>query len=108
MTSVRRGDERQPVRTPSWLTAALDQRLAQMDTATGGALPLMQFDMVLMPLTEPEEDATPAERERWEFTCDNCGKYAPSTMLSGDITVVHRGMTMAITLGACPECWELD
>lgn len=100
-----------PVHTPAWLIAKIDQRLAELDTLTGNVLPalvkLQDYAMVLLPLSEPAEGACSVERERWEHTCDHCGKYGPGTMRCGHVEKLHREIPVVVTLGACPECWDL-
>lgn len=92
---------------PAWLVAALDQLLARLDQTTGGALATLGFDVVLIPLTEPPENATPQEHARWEYTCDNCGLYSKEELRTGTVGLDHHGLQLVVGLGACQTCWRL-
>ena len=96
------------VREPAWLTAAADQRIARFNEALGGADFFMKFDILQMTLTEPDESAEgQAAFDRWDHSCDNCGKYMPKGLVCRTIERQLEGVKAVITVGACPLCWEL-
>lgn len=89
---------------PSWLTAAVDQRLALMSDAIQRAQ-AQGINIMMTPLTEPPEGASDAEYKRWDQACDNCGKV-------GDIYTGHATkdvglVQVIITFGVCDECKDL-
>lgn len=95
---------------PAWLIAKVDQRLAQMSQAMDtpeGRFALSLTDIVLTPLAEPPEGATPLEFERWDKTCDNCGKHCPTSLYTGHVMRLHLGTRVNLTFGVCPECKEI-
>ena len=97
-------------REPAWLVAKVDQRLALMQQATGGP-GLFELDdktVVLLTLTEPGPGATPADFERWDKTCDNCGHYCPSSLYTGHVTREWGKIQAIITFGVCPSCKEVS
>jgi hypothetical protein len=96
-----------PRREPAWLTAMIDQRMALMEEHLGNPANV-PANVVMTPLTEPEEDATNADRERWERTCDNCGTYCDNdTPFYTGSTVRMRGNVQVIFMfGVCAPCKE--
>lgn len=93
---------------PAWLTAAADQRIALMADILGepGKTGLKTYGMVMTTLTEPEEGASPEQMKRWEFTCDNCNRYCPTTMVSSHVRRDIGGTPVSVVFGACPRCLE--
>jgi hypothetical protein len=92
---------------PAWLTAAIDQRLALMVEVMGpSTFPLAKnYGVMLTPLTEPEEDATQAEMDRWDRTCDNCGKDCTGLeFFAGSAMRSAFGTNVCFTFGVCAEC----
>jgi hypothetical protein len=95
---------------PVWLAAALEARVETL----GGAVLLGQAaateaGVVMATLTEPPEHATPAQRDRWERTCDNCGAHCPGTFYTGTAARLTRtGVQVIITFGVCPACKDLS
>jgi len=93
--------------TPPWLTAKIDQRVALMLDTLGPAVSgFDEYTVVMTPLTEPEEDATPAEIQRWERACDNCGRYCHvgENFFTGHLVRDVEGHQVIFMFGACPEC----
>jgi hypothetical protein len=88
---------------PAWLTARVDQRLALMSDS---ALDAASANLVLTPLTEPDEDASPAVRQRWDRTCDNCRRYCPDDepFFTGNLVRTWRGTPVIVVFGVCPDC----
>lgn len=92
---------------PPWVTAMVDQRLAQMREAVGGSLAVFALtgaSVVMTMLTEPPEDATRKQINRWERACDRCGVYCPGSFYTGAIQREVEGIQFAIAYGACPLC----
>lgn len=92
---------------PAWLLAKVDQRLALMKEALGelGIRRLKSYTgVIITPVSEPAEDASLAEYERWEHSCDNCGKYCPDSMWTGTVERELSGARVYISFGACPTC----
>jgi hypothetical protein len=91
---------------PRWLTTAADLRIGFMLEQMGGDVP-EGYPFILTPLTEPPEHFTDEERERWERTCDNCGKFCPedTEFYTGAIgREVTEDTRIEIMFGACPAC----
>jgi len=89
---------------PAWVTFLADQRLARILYALGGHLPPPdQYEVVMNPLTEPDEDT---DWERWERTCDNCGTFCPEgeDFYAGVTSREHEGQQVIFTFGACAAC----
>lgn len=90
---------------PRWLATAADQRIGFMLEEMGGVPE--GFPFILTPLTEPPENFTDEQRERWERTCDNCGTYCPedTEFYTGSIgRVVGPEARVEIMFGACAAC----
>lgn len=91
---------------PAWFINLIDQRLALIEHALGGRT--SGYAIIVNPLTEPPESATPEEREKWERTCDRCGKYTPPHVLkfhSGTrMTELRDGTQVVIMFGFCSDC----
>jgi hypothetical protein len=96
---------------PAWLLAKVDQRLALMKDkldSPEGRLALSVMDVVLTPLVEPPEGSTKEQFERWDRTCDNCGKYCPTTLFTGHVIRQFMGTKVNMMFGVCPECKEIN
>ena len=92
-------------REPAWLTSAADQRLAMFEEALGPVLD--HFHVLQMALTEPEDDSD-LEYLRWDRSCDNCKDYRPRDLVAQILErPLREDVKAVITVGACPECWEL-
>lgn len=95
----------EPQDEPPWLTAKVDQRLALMVEKTGGKFP--EGALVAMPLTEPDDGASQEEIERWDRSCDNCGKFIPlgELLYTGSLMrELESGQRVLINFGACATC----
>lgn len=92
---------------PTWLVAMVDQRVAFMREQMGPAGWEMakHLDVLMTPLTEPVEDATPAQHQRWDHSCDKCGKYCPDEGRLHYAYVEYKldGVKVIIFFGACTE-----
>lgn len=89
---------------PSWLKAAIDQRLALMNEALQ-IQQLKGINIVMTPLTEPPEGATEAEYKRWDQACDNCGNVGD--LYTGHATKDVGLIQVIITFGTCARCKDL-
>lgn len=90
---------------PAWLTAKVDQRLAMFEQVLGGQLE--QLHIVMAPLSEPDEDASPEEFEQWDRTCDNCGRYCKEPLefyTGGVVRYLKDGQPVHLTFGVCKDC----
>ncbi len=93
--------------SPPWLKAKVEQRLAfliehgALDVARESGAPfIMTF------LDEGDPDMTAAERERWERTCDGCGRYIPGDgeFYTGHIKRDIEEVQVLMAFGVCGEC----
>jgi hypothetical protein len=99
-----------PYPEPAWLSAKVDQKLALMSEVFS-LMPdklveksLSEYDTMLTPLTEPKEGATPADFERWDSTCDNCGAYCPGTLFTGQVLRLKWNTKIIFMFGVCKTC----
>jgi hypothetical protein len=96
---------------PAWVVAKVDQRLALMAdmlSRFGNPAPaLAEYGLMMTPLSEPDEGATPDEYKIWDRSCDNCGRYCPGDFFTGSVTRTKWGTQIVFTFGTCPECKEL-
>lgn len=93
------------MKEPAWLTDKVNQLIERMK-AEGASAEIFEaagLPMVMTFLTEPEEGASPIDFERWEMTCDNCGKVS-NQLHPGTIRRIAFGVRLEITFGVCPEC----
>jgi hypothetical protein len=93
----------------AWMRQKVRERLVQARPVLRAESP-RGWAVVILMLTEPDEDASDEERERWELSCDRCGTYCPppSDFFTGQVTVVERGHRVAITFGMCRACKQLE
>jgi len=92
---------------PAWVQAKVDQRIAFMRDVMGHlgwALVKSQQALLMTPLTEPNENATQAEMDAWEHSCDNCGKPSKGDLWTGSVSRSVDGVQVVITFGACGRC----
>lgn len=90
---------------PAWLTDKVNQLIERMK-AEGASAEIFEaagLPMVMTFLTEPEEGASPIDFERWEMTCDNCGKVS-NQLRPGAVRRIAFGIRLEITFGVCSEC----
>lgn len=94
--------------TPPWLLAKVDQRLALMEheigKVTGERPNFTGYSLVMTSVTEPDEDVTPEQFEIWDKSCDNCGRYCPTTLWTGHVTRFTWDVQVILTFGVCPQC----
>ncbi len=93
-------------REPAWLTHLIDQRVAPLQE-----LDLSGHQIVLLTLTEPIEGSTPEVTERWERTCDKCGRYCPPhpegedpQFYTGQAMRIIQDRQVIISFGLCAVC----
>jgi hypothetical protein len=92
-----------------WLTARVDQRLALVRQAVGAAPAAERPTIVMTPLTEPPEGGDDATYQRWDRSCDSCGKWCPiGDFYTGHVMRTVGEVQVFITFGVCPECKERD
>jgi hypothetical protein len=97
--------------TPAWLTAKVDQRVALILEVMGAAVKgIDDYTTVMTPLTEPAEGASPAEIQRWERMCDNCGRYCGvgEDFFTGHLVRDVEGHQVVFMFGSCPRCVEKE
>lgn len=95
-------------REPAWLTAKADQRLALMASGhTPVQISKVTASIIMLFLSEPPPDSTPADYATWERSCDNCGRFCPGTFYTGVVKRELHGMEVVITYGVCPDCKDL-
>jgi hypothetical protein len=90
---------------PAWLTDKVNQLIERMkaEGASAEVFEAAGVPFVMTFLTEPGEGAGPIEFERWEMTCDNCGKVS-NELRPGAIRRIAFGVRLEITFGICAEC----
>lgn len=92
-----------PITNPPWVVAKIDQRLAK----AGTVLPALPVNaVILMALTEPPDNCTPAQYKTWDRSCDCCGVYVPDTgnFYTGQSMYDHHGQRIRFTFGVCEMC----
>lgn len=91
---------------PAWLIEAVTERMAKDQAVLANAMAATQSNIVMVFLSEPAEDTPPEERERWERTCDNCGRYCPDEeqFFTGLVHMPLGNGHVEVTFGACPDC----
>ena len=92
-------------KTPPWLAAKIDQRMALLEQAVGNKT--LDVSLVMTPLTEPREGASDAEHQRWDRSCDNCGRYCPpaADFYTGHVVrFLSNGTRVYISFGVCINC----
>jgi hypothetical protein len=69
-----------------------------------------QMELVIVQLGRPEENATREEQDRWELSCDRCGRYCPppTDFHTGGITLVRHKRKIMVTFGLCDDCRALE
>lgn len=94
-----------PHQEPAWLTAKVDQRLALIQTAMLAAADSTDPDFVMTYLDEGGQ-MSDEERERWERTCDNCGRYcaANDDFWTGHVLRQVEGRQVMLAFGVCADC----
>lgn len=86
---------------PAWLTSLVDQRMALIDQA----IAVSPAPLIVTPLQEPPEGATDQEYERWDRSCDCCGKDClHENFYTGQVMrTAQCGAQVIITYGVCQE-----
>lgn len=83
---------------PTWLEAAIDQRVALLEDHHVGQA---KVELVVTPLAEPAD----GDMERWEHSCDNCGVRPPEGIHTGHtFRTLRSGQQVLITFGCCTKC----
>lgn len=91
---------------PPWLQSLVDQRLAQIKEATGGAT-FKGFNIIMVFLTEPPENASNLQMAAWDKTCDKCSRYAGDDIVGAHVQRVWDTVNVVIAFGLCPDCFRL-
>ena len=94
---------------PAWLTAKADQRVALMKEAIGDLLQ-PGMDMIFTMLTEPDDDASVGDYDKWDRTCDNCGTYVPPKVagfFTGQVMREINSVPVMVHFGCCKRCSEM-
>ena len=93
---------------PAWLVAMIDQRLALMEDHIGNTADV-PANVVMTPLSEPEHEMGSEEFERWDRTCDHCGRYCPEPeqFYTGHSVRVRGQVQVIFNFGVCPTCREI-
>ena len=102
-----------------WLQAKVDQRIEFM--VRHGALDIARENgtrFVTSYLDEGEEEMTKEERERWERTCDSCGRYVPpepgadredyDNFYTGYTARTVEDVKIMLAFGVCGTCKNLS
>lgn len=93
------------VPNPPWLVHMMDQRVAELsahvdiDELTMG-LPAM----IMTTLTEPPANATEAQFNTWNMTCDRCGQHQADGVHPGRCYSQIQGRLIELTFGVCDSC----
>lgn len=95
-------------KTPPWLTALVDQRLALVEESgvPAAASALGKIPLIVTPLTEPPPNATHVQHSRWDRTCDGCGEYCPypKDFYTGQVQrTTSTGILVVMFFGVCKE-----
>lgn len=91
---------------PAWLTAKVDQRIAEVREHLAGLANADLFDVIMIQLTELDDTATAWQRQHWEFACDNCREFHPRDLRCSRYEKVIGDQTFVVCFGACPACWD--
>lgn len=93
---------------PAWLTAKVDARLAEIKEAGGFLISAEQQPIIMTFLDEGDPDMTEEEQERWERTCDNCGRYCPTVggmaFYTGHVLRFVEDRQVLMAYGVCDDC----
>ena len=93
--------------SPPWLVEKVEKRInlivsqgAVVYAKKSGAPFIMTF------LDEGDPEMTDEERERWERTCDNCGRYIPEDgeFYTGHMARIVDDVQIMIAFGVCGIC----
>lgn len=87
---------------PVWFTALVDQRVA----AATDVAKHTDANIIFMYLKEAPEGA---DLDRWDLTCDGCGKYAGEELVPVHVARDIGLKQLFIVGGVCSDCrWEDD
>ena len=93
--------------SPTWLVEKVEQRIDLITSQ--GALAFAKESgapFIMTFLDEGDPEMTDEERERWERTCDNCGRYVPDEgeFYTGHIARIVEDVQIMIAFGVCGIC----
>jgi hypothetical protein len=98
----------EPVEEPPWLIAQIDQRIADIKTEMLDAAASADAPFVMTFLNEPDPGATAEEQDRWERSCDHCGRYCPEDgpvdFYTGHAVRTVEDRQVLIAFGICDVC----
>lgn len=89
-----------------WLNQAADRRAKEIGAHLHGSdLDTAGLSTVFTTLTEPPKDASKAEVDTWERTCDRCGKDCTDAPFFTGQTLrrLPGNKILLITYGVCSE-----
>jgi len=91
-----------------WMREKIAERLS-LAMPTLRVAKATHYALVMIPLTEPDEDASEGERDIWEFACDRCGADCRGKDFhTGAVTVEPEGQRVTFTFGLCEACHKLE
>lgn len=89
-----------------WMRETIAARLRLAEPALQA---MTDYPVVLIPLSDPPEHATEAERAAWETQCDRCGAQCRGKNFhTGAVTVKPSGREITFTFGLCEDCQKLE
>ena len=97
--------------TPSWLTHAIDQRLALLRDGLPDDLDGVA-SVIMTPLREPQDIDVLSDADqiralsKWERTCDGCNTFVEDDeeFYNSHHAEQLRGLTVVIVFGVCHNC----
>ena len=94
---------------PAWLTAKVDQRLAEIKEPMLAAANVSEPTIIATYLAEPDHEPSPDEIDLWERTCDRCDTYIPDDgeFYTGHVVREVEGRQVMLTFGVCAPCKDV-
>lgn len=93
---------------PGWLIEKVDQRIALIRQSGAFEVAAEEQPLIFSFLDEGDHEMTSEELERWERTCDHCGKYVPDqgteTFYTGHVARTIEGRQVILAFGVCGTC----
>lgn len=89
-----------------WVVPMVNAFMAEHQVELANAMKATSSNIVVTFLNEPADSATPEEREKWERTCDNCGRYCPDDEQFYSAMALRPLLNgrVEITFGSCLGC----
>lgn len=106
--------EQMSSKTPTWLIEKVDKRVALILEKGGIAMTKEAgSDFMFTFLDEGDHEMSSEEFERWERTCDRCGRFippdapdGPDGFYTGHIAREFEGVQIVLAFGICGTCRE--